>query len=434
MTTPSRHRERARPSPVGGRPTPHTTALDWLREPGPDRRQGGLRRGRVRRLLGAGRPARTVDDRDRVDARQRLPGAGARARRPGGRHGRGSRHAGDAAPGAAGDGRAAAARSAATARRASSAAWRREYYRPEPRARVDARPTRTATHEHGPNGFDLHALSRQPLPLHRLPADPRRRLRPGRARRPTTPLAARRDRPAPAARRRGRVGRTPVRPARRPSPRRSTCSPSARTRRWSPARTDWGVEVNLRGSRAPFVVAVDRLAELRDVRRRRRRDRDRRRAHPDRGRAAARRPGAAAGRAVPAVRLAADPQRRHARRQPRHRLARSATRRPRCSRSRRSSCWRRAAGEREVAAGRLLHRLPADVRAAGRADPAVRIPLPLAPRHRLPQDRQAPLRRHLQRRRRLRARRRRRRSSPAPRSGSAASPPRRCAPPRPRRR
>ena len=27
--------------------------------------------------------------------------------------------------------------------------------------------------------------------------------------------------------------------------------------------TDWGVEVNLRGTRAPFVVAVDRLPELR---------------------------------------------------------------------------------------------------------------------------------------------------------------------------
>lgn len=30
--------------------------------------------------------------------------------------------------------------------------------------------------------------------------------------------------------------------------------------------TDWGVEVNLRGSRAPFVIAVDRLPELREVR------------------------------------------------------------------------------------------------------------------------------------------------------------------------
>ena len=27
--------------------------------------------------------------------------------------------------------------------------------------------------------------------------------------------------------------------------------------------TDWGVEVNLRGTRAPFVIAVDRLPELR---------------------------------------------------------------------------------------------------------------------------------------------------------------------------
>ena len=56
----------------------------------------------------------------------------------------------------------------------------------------------------------------------------------------------------------------------------------------------------------------------------------------------------------------------------------------------------------------------------------VRIPLPLAPRHRLPQDRQAPLRRHLQRRGRVRARRRRRRRTPgrdrARRSGRDADP------------
>ena len=38
----------------------HTTALDWLRDLGPHRRQGGLRRGGVRRLLGAGGPSRTA--------------------------------------------------------------------------------------------------------------------------------------------------------------------------------------------------------------------------------------------------------------------------------------------------------------------------------------------------------------------------------------
>ena len=29
--------------------------------------------------------------------------------------------------------------------------------------------------------------------------------------------------------------------------------------------TDWGVEVNLRGARAPFVIGIDRVAELRTV-------------------------------------------------------------------------------------------------------------------------------------------------------------------------
>ena len=51
-------------------------------------------------------------------------------------------------------------------------------------------------------------------------------------------------------------------------------------------------------------------------------------------------------------------------------------------------------------AGRLLHRLPRDRAAARRADPGRPGAAPLAARDRVPQDRQAALRRHLQRRRR----------------------------------
>ena len=65
------------------------------------------------------------------------------------------------------------------------------------RARSGAAQSADGSHpdaEHGANGFDLHALSRQPLPLHRLPPDPRRRLCPRRSPPTATrsPTAARR--------------------------------------------------------------------------------------------------------------------------------------------------------------------------------------------------------------------------------------------------
>ena len=55
--------------------------------------------------------------------------------------------------------------------------------------------------------------------------------------------------------------------------------------------TDWGVEVNLRGERAAYVVAVDRLPELRDLRGERHEHRDRRGADALGGRVGARRVG-----------------------------------------------------------------------------------------------------------------------------------------------
>ena len=137
------------------------------------------------------------------------------------------------------------------------------------------------------------------------------------------PLAARRRRAAPRrphdpARRRRRRVRAADRPRRGPA------AAAARTPTpcSSPARTDWGVDVNLRGARAPLRHRHrPRSPELRDAPRGPTSRRDRRGPHPHRDRAAPRRPRPAARRALPAVRLAADPQRRHHRRQPRHRLA-----------------------------------------------------------------------------------------------------------------
>jgi xanthine dehydrogenase small subunit len=140
-----------------------------------------------------------------------------------------------------------------------------EYYRPE-RAPASA-PEHTGNghgsdHEHGPNGFDLHALSGnlcrctgyRPIrdAAYALDAPP------------TEDTFARRcGAAAPSApATRVRVDDTEfVRPAdlaaavsllaERPD---ATVIAGC---------TDWGVEVNIRGARAPFVVAVDRLPELR---------------------------------------------------------------------------------------------------------------------------------------------------------------------------
>ena len=161
---------------------------------------------------------------------------------------------------------------------------------------------------------------REPVPLHRVPADPGRRLR---ARRPAgvrragaTPVPAgpgpgpdrdhrRRDR-VPAADRPGPgadpAGRTPGRPAARRVHRlgRGAEHPAR------PRRPD-----HRRGPHPRARHPGDR----------RRPHRHRRRADPVRDRTRPGRAGAAAGRDVPAVRLPADPQRRHPRREPGHRLA-----------------------------------------------------------------------------------------------------------------
>lgn len=148
-----------------------------------------------------------------------------------------------------------------------------EYYRPDRCAHADRGPDATAgaagaeggDAEHGPNGFDLHALSgnlcrctgyrpiRDAAFAVGTPTD-------------EDPLARRReqDPPAPVA--------TEYRQDDSAFLRRSTLAETLRLLRERPqavvvaGSTDWGVEVNIRSRRADCVVAVDRLPELRDLR------------------------------------------------------------------------------------------------------------------------------------------------------------------------
>ena len=121
-----------------------------------------------------------------------------------------------------------------------------------------------ADHEHGPNGFDLHALSGNLCRCtgYRPIRDAAYALSDPAA---DDLLAARLRRPAPgpAATRLEAQGRRFTRPA--------DLAEALRQLRDEPDTTiiagctDWGVEVNLRGTRAARVMAVDRLPELRGV-------------------------------------------------------------------------------------------------------------------------------------------------------------------------
>ncbi|MEO7070685.1 MAG: FAD binding domain-containing protein [Nostocoides sp.] len=153
-----------------------------------------------------------------------------------------------------------------------------EYYRPG-RMPLASEPARAGTNgsapahdgvgeahdvEHGPNGFDLHSLSGnlcrctgyRPIrdaayALGEPPAD--------------DPLASRASvRPAPvtSTRLEGRTG-VYARPA--------TLAEALDLYAAHPdavlvaGSTDWGVEVNIRGARAPFAIGIDGLPELRDL-------------------------------------------------------------------------------------------------------------------------------------------------------------------------
>ncbi|SDX98772.1 xanthine dehydrogenase small subunit [Modestobacter sp. DSM 44400] len=141
-----------------------------------------------------------------------------------------------------------------------------EFYRPD---RVPAEPSETgpapSDHLHGPNGFDLHALSgnlcrctgyrpiRDAAFALGAPADDDR-------------IATRRDQPPP-----------PVPGTRVAGGGARFARPAALTEALNliaehpgallvAGSTDWGVDVNLRAARAAFVVAIDRLPELRTFR------------------------------------------------------------------------------------------------------------------------------------------------------------------------
>ncbi|MEV7567042.1 xanthine dehydrogenase small subunit [Streptomyces tanashiensis] len=138
-----------------------------------------------------------------------------------------------------------------------------EYYRPDRCAHADADADSDA--EHGPNGFDLHALSgnlcrctgyrpiRDAAFAVGAPAE-------------EDPLARRRDQapPAPVATEYAQDDSVFLR--------KDTLAETLLLLRERPdavvvaGSTDWGVEVNIRSRRAGCVVAVDRLPELRQLR------------------------------------------------------------------------------------------------------------------------------------------------------------------------
>ncbi|RCH66779.1 xanthine dehydrogenase small subunit [Streptomyces sp. SDr-06] len=139
-----------------------------------------------------------------------------------------------------------------------------EYYRPDRCGHVCSDAADGPDAEHGPNGFDLHALSgnlcrctgyrpiRDAAFALGTPSD-------------EDPLARRREQapPLPVATEYVEGGHTFLR--------KGTLADTLRLLRERPdavviaGSTDWGVEVNIRSRRADCVIAVDRLPELREL-------------------------------------------------------------------------------------------------------------------------------------------------------------------------
>ncbi len=346
----------------------HTNALDFLRGCG----LTGAKEGCAEGECGAcsvlvARPAPDGSEATEWTAINSCLVAGRGARRPGGRHRRGARHARRPAPGPARDGGARRLAVRLLHARVRLHAWPRSSTAPAGRPPT-ARP---GTRRRLPRRERLRPArrQRQPVPLHRLPADQGRGVRarlPGRRRRARgPPYDARRRRPWPP-------GCTTARPTflrpRRPGRGAAAAARPRGRRRRSPAAPTGVSRSTCAGARAGLVVAVDRLAELRGFS-----VTDATRSRIGAGLTLTEVERRLDGRlplllgADAAVRLAADPQRRHPRRQPRHRLA--DRRRPagaaRARRRRRAGLDRRGA---HGAAGRLLHRLPRVRPPPGRAD------------------------------------------------------------------
>ena len=142
--------------------------------------------------------------------------------------------------------------------------------------------------------------------------------------------------------------------------------------------TDWGVDVNLRAARAPFVIGIDRVAELRGLE-----EHDEAvvigaATHPLGDRAATRRARAPPRRAAPPVRLPPHPQRRDPRWQPRHGVADRGCRAGAAgARGRRDP--RSRSGERSVPLSDFFTGYRETVRRPDEVIRSVRIPLPLSP-------------------------------------------------------
>ena len=151
-----------------------------------------------------------------------------------------------------------------------------EYYRPERAA--DAAEASAATgsdaadHHCGPNGFDIHSLSGNLCRCtgYRPIRDAAYALgQPD----PGDTIAARREQPAPASAstdiRRADTATGETGRFRRPS----TLAEALDILAAEPeafviaGATDWGVEVNIKGARAKSILAIDRLTELRGIRR-----------------------------------------------------------------------------------------------------------------------------------------------------------------------
>ncbi len=133
-----------------------------------------------------------------------------------------------------------------------------EFYRP------DREPSATADHEHGPNGFDLHALSGNLCRCtgYRPIRDAAYALGRPRA---NDPLMARCSQPAPAP------AHTAIASTQGEFVRPTSLAEALALIAEQPeaqlvaGSTDWGVDLNLKHARAPLSVGIDRLTELRTL-------------------------------------------------------------------------------------------------------------------------------------------------------------------------